>query len=84
MKEVRDIDENLSKYISQLIRGKYLRDCYMKEVSQLKPGHAVGVSEYMMKLMFRRYEPQKERFGKNGAFVHGVMVMYRDEQDGPI
>ena len=71
MKEVRDIDENLSKYISQLIRGKYLRDCYMKEVSQLKPGHAVGVSEYMMKLMFRRYEPQKEWFGKNGVLCMG-------------
>ena len=84
MKEVRDIDENLSKYISQLIRGKYQHDCYMKEVSQLKPGQAVGVSKYMMKLMFRRYEPQKEWFGKNGAFVHGVMVMYRNEQDGPI
>ena len=54
--EVGIIEDNLSKYISHLIRGKYQRDCYMKEVADLRPGHAIGVSDYMMKLMFRRLE----------------------------
>ena len=52
--EISTITDNLSKYISHLIRGKYQRDCYMKEVANLEPGQAVGVSDYMMKLMFRR------------------------------
>ena len=83
--EVGIIEDNLSKYISHLIRGKYQRDCYMKEVADLRPGHAIGVSDYMMKLMFRRlYEPQKEWFGKKGASVHGVMFLYREEEEGPI
>ena len=48
----------------------------MKEVADLKPGHAIGVSDYMMKLVFRRlYEPQKEWFGKKGASVYGVMFL---------
>ena len=52
--EVGVIEDNLTKYISHLIRGKHQRDCYMKEVADLKPGHVIGVSDYMMKLMFRR------------------------------
>ena len=64
-KEVDTFEENLSKYIPHLIRGKYQCNCYMKEVADLKPGHVIAVSDYMMKLMFRRlYEPQKEWFGK--------------------
>lgn len=83
--EISTITDNLSKYISHLIRGKYQRDCYMKEVANLEPGQAVGVSDYMMKLMFRRlYEPQKEWFGKKGASVHGVMFLYREKEGGPI
>ena len=67
--EIGIIEDNLSKYISHLIRGKYQRDCYMKEVANLEPGPAIGVSDYMMKLMFRRlYEPQKYRFGKKRSF----------------
>ncbi|KAK3701233.1 hypothetical protein QZH41_003206 [Actinostola sp. cb2023] len=80
-----DIDENLSKYMSHLIRGKHQRECYIEEMKNLKPGHAVGVCDYMMKLMFKRlYEPQREWFGKNGASVHGVMFLFREEEDGPI
>ena len=57
----------------------------MKEVADLKPGHVIAVSDYMMKLMFRRlYEPQKEWFGKKGASVHGVMFLYREEDEGLI
>lgn len=83
--EIGIIEDNLSKYISHLIRGKYQRDCYRKEVANLEPGHAIGVSDYMMKLMFRRlYEPQKDWFGKKGASVHGVMFLYREEKGGPI
>ena len=83
--EVGIIEDNLSKYVSHLIRGKYQRDCYMKEVADLRPGHAIGVSDHMMKLMFRRlYEPQKDWFGKKGASVHGVMFLYREEEEGPI
>ena len=57
----------------------------MKEVADLKPGHVIAVSDYMMKLMFRwLYEPQKEWFGKKGASVHGVMFLYREEDEGLI
>ena len=53
----------------------------MKEVADLKPGHVIAVSDYMMKLVFRRlYEPQKEWFGKKGTSVHGVMFLYREEE----
>ena len=63
--EIGIIEDNSSKYTSHLIRGKYQRDCYVKEVANLEPGHAIGVSDYMMKLMFMRlYEPQKDWFGK--------------------
>ena len=83
--EVSIIEDNLFKYIAHLIRGKHQRDCYMKEVANLKPGHAIGVSDYTMKLMFRRlYEPQKEWFGKKGASVHEVMFLHREEEEGPI
>lgn len=54
-------------------------------MADLEPGHAVGVSDYMMKLMFRRlYEPQKTGLEKNGASLHGVMFLYREEEEGPI
>ena len=57
----------------------------MKEVAELKPGHVIAVSDYMIKLMFRwLYEPQKEWFGKKAASVHGVMFLYKEEEEGLI
>ena len=83
--EIDTFEENLSKYVSHLIRGKYQCSCYMKEVADLKLGHVIAVCDYTMKLMFRQlYEPQKKWFGKKGASVHGVMFLYKEEEDGLI
>lgn len=55
----------------------------MKEVVNLEFGYVIGVSDYMMKLMFRwLYEFQKDWFGKKGVFVYGVMFFYREEKGG--
>ena len=55
----------------------------MKEVADLKPGHVIAVSNYMIKLMFRQlYEYQKEWFGKKGASVREVMFLYSEKEEG--
>ena len=70
--EVELIEENLTKYIS-----KYQRELFKKEVEELEPGHAMVVSDYMMKLMFQKlYEPQRDWFGKKRSVFawHDVFI----------
>ena len=52
-------------------------------MEELEPGHAVVVSDYMMKLTFQKlYEPQRDRFGKKGVSLHGMMFLFKEGDMG--
>jgi len=57
----------------------------MKDVYDLKPGAAIIVADYMMKLLYQKlFEPQCDWFAKKGVSLHGTMFLYRKEEDGEI
>ena len=39
------------KYIAHLVRGKYQRQQFLNAINQSRPGHAIVVCDYMMKLL---------------------------------
>ena len=53
--QVRKVQENLDFYIAHLVRGKYQKMKLMEEVDGLKPGKAVVVCDYMMKLLLHKF-----------------------------
>ena len=53
--QVRKVQENLDLYIAHLVRGKYQKMKFMEEVDRLKPGKAVVVWDYMMKLLLHKF-----------------------------
>ena len=83
--EVRKVQENLDVYIAHLVRGKYQRMKFMEEVNGLRPGKAVVVCDYMMKLLLHKFrEPQRDWFGKKGVSVHGSMFFFKTEESEEI
>ncbi len=46
--QLRHVQEQLDLYIAHLVREKYQRMQFMKEVDELRPGKAVVVRDYMM------------------------------------
>ena len=49
------------KYIAHLVRGKYQRQQSLNAINQSRPGHAIVVCDYMMKLLLQKFrEPQKD------------------------
>ena len=83
--EVAKIEENLNNYIGHIVRGKYQREQFLKDIKNLSPGQAVMVADYMMKLLFQKlFEPQKDWFAKKGVSLHGSMFFFRREENGEI
>ena len=84
-KELRNIQECLHLYVAHLVRGKYQRLQFMKEVDSSKPGKALVVCDYMMKLLLHKFrEPQRDWYGKNGVSVHGSMFFFRSDDSADI
>ena len=66
------------KYIAHLVRGKYQRQQFLKAINESRPGHAIVVCDYMMKLLLQKFrEPQKDWYAKKGVSVHGCMFFFR-------
>lgn len=83
--ELRKVQECLHLYVAHLVRGKYQRLQFMKEVDSLKPGKALVVCDYMMKLLLHKFrEPQRDWYGKNGVSVHGSMFFFRSDDSADI
>ena len=51
-KEVEKIEGNLNNYTGHIVRGKYQIEHFMTDINNLRPGKAVMVAHYMMKLLF--------------------------------
>lgn len=74
---------NLDLYIAHLVRGKHQRTQFMKDIEELKPGHAIVVCDYMMKLLLEKFrEPQRDWYGKKGVSVHGSMFFFKTKESG--
>ena len=83
--QVRKVQQQLDIYIAHLVRGKYQRMQFMEEVDGLKPGKAVVVCDYMMKLLLHKFrEPQRDWFGKKGVSVHGSTFFLKSEESREI
>ena len=83
--EVAQIEENFNNYIGHIVRGKYQREQFFKDINNLSPGQAVMVADYMMKLLFqKRFEPQKDWFAKKGVSLHGSMFLFKKEENGEL
>ena len=85
VKSIHKVQENLQAYIGHLVRGKYQRMRFMKEIEQLQPGETIAVSDYMMKLLLQKFrEPQRDWYAKKGVSVHGTMFFYKSSDSGQI
>ena len=74
----------MNLYIAHLVCGKHQRMQFTKDVDTLKPGKAIVVCDYMMKLLLEKFrEPQRDWYGKKGVSVHGSMFFFKtkDEED---
>lgn len=84
VKSIQKIQENLQAYIGHLVRGKYQRMKFMKEIELLQPGETIAVSNYMMKLLLQKFrEPQRDWYAKKGVSVHGTMFFYKSLKSEP-
>ena len=43
--DVAQIEENLNNYIGHIVRGKYQREQFLKDINNLSPGQAVMVAD---------------------------------------
>lgn len=60
-KTLHKIEANVQSYIGHLVRGKYQRSKFMKEIEHLQPGDTIAVRDYMMKLLLQKFrEPQRD------------------------
>lgn len=60
-KTLHKIEANVQSYIGHLVRGKYQRSKFMKEIEHLQPGDTIAVCDYMMKLLLQKFrEPQRD------------------------
>ena len=83
--EVAQIEEYVNNYIGHIVRGKYQREQFLKDINNLSPGQAVMVADYMMKLLFQKlFEPQKDWFAKKGVSLHGSMFLFKKEENGKL
>ena len=79
------IEENLNNYIGHIVRGKYQREQFLKDINNLSPGQAVMVADYMMKLLFQKlFEPQKDWFANKGVSLYGSMFLFKKEENGEL
>ncbi len=84
-KSIQKVQENLHTYIGHLVRGKYQRLRFMKEIELLQPGETIAVSDYMIKLLLQKFrEPQRDWYAKNGVSVHGTMFFYKSSESEEI
>lgn len=72
MKEIDSIAKNLNNYISHIVCGKYQREKSSQDIEQLKPGQAVVVADYMMKLLFQKASHNK---GINFILCQGKYII---------
>ena len=82
VKQIEQIENNLSTYVGHLVRGKYQRMKFTKDVQNLQTHQVVAVADYMMKLLFQKlFEPQRDWFAKKGVSVYGTMFLYKNENN---
>lgn len=64
-------------YASHLLRTKHQADYHKFILNSLEPGDAVVIIEYEMKLELgvRLHECQRDRHGKRGISLHGLLVI---------
>ena len=64
-------------YVSHLLRTKHQADYHKFIFNSLEPGDAVVIIEYKMKLELdvRLHECQRDRHGKRGISLHGLLVI---------
>ena len=64
-------------YASHLLRTKHQADYHKFILNSLEPGDAVVIIEYKMKLELgvRLHECQRDRHGKRGISLHGLLVI---------
>ena len=85
LNKIRKVQENLRSYIGHLVRGKYQRMRFMHEIEELKPGKALVVCDYMMKLLLQKFrEPQGDWYAKKGVSLHGRMFFYKRSESSDI
>ena len=82
VKQIEQIESNLSTCVGHLVRGKYQRMKFTKNVQNLQTHQVVAVADYMMKLLFQKlFEPRRDLFAKKGVSVHGTMFLYKNENN---
>ena len=64
-------------YARHLLRTKHQADYHKFILNSLEPGDAVVIIEYKMKLELgvRLHECQRDRHGKRGISLHGLLVI---------
>ena len=64
-------------YASHLLRTKHQADYHKFILNSLEPGDTVVIIEYKMKLELgvRLHECQRDRHGKRGISLHGLLVI---------
>ena len=64
-------------YVSHLLRTKHQADYHKFILNSLEPGDTVVIIEYKMKLELgvRLHECHRDRHGKRGISLHGVLVI---------
>ena len=83
--EFAKIEGNFNNYIGHIVRGKYQREQFLKDINNLAPGQAVMVADYMMKLLFQKlFEPQKDWLANKGVSLHGSMFLFKKEENGEV
>ena len=83
--QLAQIQAKLHLYIGHLVRRKYQRYRFMREIEELKPGRTLAVCDYMMKLLLQKFrEPQRDWYAKKGVSVHGSMFFYKSSDSSEI
>lgn len=75
--ELKEVMNSHVLYASHLLRTKHQADYHKFILNSLEPGDAVVIIEYKMKLELgvRLHECQRDRHGKRGISLHGLLVI---------
>lgn len=80
--ELKEVMASNVLYVSHLLRTKHQSEYHKFTLENLKPGEAVIIIDYKMKLELgvRLGEIQRDWYGKRGISLHGLLVIAQVEE----
>lgn len=80
--ELKEVMASNVLYVSHLLRTKHQSEYHKFTLENLKPGEAVIIIDYKMKLELgvRLSEIQRDWYGKRGISLHGLLVIAKVEE----